>query len=246
VLSSFRTSTESITEHTWVYIDTTQHCVLLICTMPYVTPHCVHTRVHMVFITLIAFVVPVTVQYWRVSTNINILTWFFQFILSLLARTNKKISHTSYYRAVLLYAHLYSLSLYLGALPFANYYKSILQCQYVSIILSAWLFRKYRDFKCLKPTIHCRLVYRFHTHCYSMVQLNWELVEAKWRVGFERRLIAASLIYYRVTGASIWPKEWMEDGGRNLELELKFKLEQKDGPALERGTQNTRTSKSLI
>jgi hypothetical protein len=37
----------------------------------------------------------------------------------------------------------------------------------------------------------------------------------------------------------------MEDGGRNLELELKFKLEQQHGPALERETENTRTRKSL-
>ena len=36
-----------------------------------------------------AFVAPVTVQYWRVSTKINILTGFIRFILSLLARTNK-------------------------------------------------------------------------------------------------------------------------------------------------------------
>jgi hypothetical protein len=46
-------------------------------------------------------------------------------------------------------------------------------------------------------------------------------------------------------GQAIWPTEGTEDGGRNLELELKFKLEQKHGPALERETQNTRTSKSL-
>jgi hypothetical protein len=43
----------------------------------------------MLFIVLIPFVALVTVQYWGVSTNINILTGFIQFILSLSARINK-------------------------------------------------------------------------------------------------------------------------------------------------------------
>jgi len=43
----------------------------------------------MLYIALLAFVVPVTVQYWRESTNINILTGFIRFILSFLARPNK-------------------------------------------------------------------------------------------------------------------------------------------------------------
>jgi hypothetical protein len=43
----------------------------------------------MLYIALIAFVAPVTVKYWRVLTNINILTGFIRFILSLSARTNK-------------------------------------------------------------------------------------------------------------------------------------------------------------
>jgi hypothetical protein len=43
----------------------------------------------MLYIALIAFVVPVTVQYWCVSTNINILTGLIRFILRLSARTNK-------------------------------------------------------------------------------------------------------------------------------------------------------------
>ena len=43
----------------------------------------------MLFIALIVFVVPITVQYWRVSTSINILTGLIRFILSLSARTNK-------------------------------------------------------------------------------------------------------------------------------------------------------------
>jgi hypothetical protein len=217
VLSSFRTSTESIAESTWVYIHTAQYCSVLICTAPYLTLHCVHARLHMLFIALIAFVAPVTVQYWRVSTNINILTGFIRFILSLSARTNKFFSHTSCYRTVLLYAHLYCLSVYLGALSFANYYECILQCQYVPILLPACLYCKYWDFKRLKRTIHRRLLYISYTHRYSMVQLGWGQVEANWRVGFDRRLIGASLIDHRLAGASIlaegrdgrwWPKPW--------------------------------------
>jgi len=46
----------------------------------------------MLYIALIAFVAPVTVQYWRVSTNINILTGFIRFIVSLSARTNKSFT----------------------------------------------------------------------------------------------------------------------------------------------------------
>jgi hypothetical protein len=106
VLSSFRTSTESIAESTWVYIHTAQYCSVLICTAPYLTLHCVHARLHMLFIALIAFVAPVTVQYWRVSTNINILTGFIRFILSLSARTNKNfpILHvTAQYCSMLIY-----------------------------------------------------------------------------------------------------------------------------------------------
>jgi len=83
-----------------------------------------------------------------------------------------KFSHTSCYRTVLLYAHLYCLSIYLGALSFANYYECILQCQYVPILLPACLYFTYRDFKHLKQTIHRRLLYMFHTHHYSMVQLD--------------------------------------------------------------------------
>jgi hypothetical protein len=41
------------------------------------------------YIALIALAAPITVQYWRVSTNINILTGFVRFsILSLSGRTN--------------------------------------------------------------------------------------------------------------------------------------------------------------
>ena len=43
----------------------------------------------MLYIPIIVFVAPITVQYWRVSTNINILTGFILFILSLSARTIK-------------------------------------------------------------------------------------------------------------------------------------------------------------
>jgi hypothetical protein len=43
----------------------------------------------MLYIALIAFVAPDPVQYWSVSTNINIFTGFIRFILSLLASTNK-------------------------------------------------------------------------------------------------------------------------------------------------------------
>jgi hypothetical protein len=106
VLSSFRTSTESIADTTWVYIHTAQYCSVLICTAPYLTLHWIHTRLHMLFIALSAFVAPVTVQYWRVSTNINILTGFIRFILSLSARTNKKfpILHvTAQYCSMLIY-----------------------------------------------------------------------------------------------------------------------------------------------
>jgi len=106
VLSSFRTSTESITESTSVYIHTAQYCSVLICTAPYVTLHCVHTRLHVLFIALIAFVAPVGVQYWRVSTNIDILTGFIRFILSLSARTNENfpILHvTAQYCSMLIY-----------------------------------------------------------------------------------------------------------------------------------------------
>ena len=88
VLSSFRTSTESIAESTDVYIHTAQYCAVLICTTPYLTLHCVHARLHMLYIALIDVVAPVIVQYWCVLTNINILTWFIRFILSLSARTN--------------------------------------------------------------------------------------------------------------------------------------------------------------
>jgi hypothetical protein len=90
VLSSFRTSTESIAESTWVYIHTAQYCSVLICTAPYLTIYCVHARLHMLFIALIAFVAPINVQYWRILTNINILTGSIRFIPSLSARTNKK------------------------------------------------------------------------------------------------------------------------------------------------------------
>jgi hypothetical protein len=83
VLSSFRTSTESITESTWVYIDTAQYCAVIICTTPELTLHWVHTRLHILFIALIAFVAPVTVQHWCVWININILTGFIQFSLTL-------------------------------------------------------------------------------------------------------------------------------------------------------------------
>jgi len=106
VLSSFRTSTESIAESTWVYIHTAQYCSVLICTAPYLTLHCVHARLHMTFIALIAIVALVTVQYWRVLTNINILTGFIRFILSLSARTNKNfpILHvTALYCSMLVY-----------------------------------------------------------------------------------------------------------------------------------------------
>jgi hypothetical protein len=92
VLSSVRTSTESIAESTWVYIPTAQYCSVLICTAPYLTLHYVHARLHMLFIALIAFIAPVTVQYWRVSTNLDILTGFIRFILSLLVRTNTNFS----------------------------------------------------------------------------------------------------------------------------------------------------------
>jgi len=43
----------------------------------------------MLYIPLVAFVAPVTVQCWPVSTNINILTAFIRFILSISARTIK-------------------------------------------------------------------------------------------------------------------------------------------------------------
>jgi hypothetical protein len=46
-------------------------------------------------------------------------------------------------------------------------------------------------------------------------------------------------------GGAFWLKEGKKDGGQNLELELKFQIEQKHRPALERDTQNTRMSKSL-
>jgi hypothetical protein len=46
-------------------------------------------------------------------------------------------------------------------------------------------------------------------------------------------------------GQAFWLEKGTEDGGRNIELELKFYLEQKQGPALEQETQNTRTCKSL-
>jgi hypothetical protein len=90
VLSSFHTSTESIAQSTWVNIHTAQYCSLIIGTAPYWTLHCVHAWLHMLFIALISFVAPSTVPNWRVLTNINILTGFIQFILSLSARTNKK------------------------------------------------------------------------------------------------------------------------------------------------------------
>jgi len=89
VLSSFRTSTESIAESTWLYIHTVQYCTVLICTTLYLTLHWIHALLHMRFITLIAFVAPVTVQYWRVSTNIIILTGFIRFSLNLSDRKNK-------------------------------------------------------------------------------------------------------------------------------------------------------------
>jgi len=89
VLSSFHTSTESIAESSWVYIHTTQYCAVLICTTLYLTLHWVHTRPHVMYIALISFVAPVTVQYWCVLTIINILSGFIRFILSLSARTNK-------------------------------------------------------------------------------------------------------------------------------------------------------------
>jgi len=106
VLSSFRKSTESIAECTWVCIHTAQHCTALISTAPYLTLHWVQTQRHMFFIALIAFVAPVTVQYWCVSNNINKLAGFIRFILSLLARTNKcfPILHvTAQYCSMLIY-----------------------------------------------------------------------------------------------------------------------------------------------
>jgi hypothetical protein len=105
-MSSFRTCTESIAESTWVYIHTAQYCSVLICPAPYLTLHCVHARLHMLFIAWMAFVEPVTVQYWCVSTNINILTGFIRFILGLSARTNKNfpILHvTAQYCSMLIY-----------------------------------------------------------------------------------------------------------------------------------------------
>ena len=60
----------------------------------------------MLFMALIAFVVPVTVQDWAVSTNINILTRFIRFLLALSARTNKNhpILHvTAQYCSMLIY-----------------------------------------------------------------------------------------------------------------------------------------------
>jgi hypothetical protein len=63
--------------------------MVLICTTPYITLHRVHARLHILYIALIAFAAPITVQYWRVSTIINILTGFVRFsILSHSARTN--------------------------------------------------------------------------------------------------------------------------------------------------------------
>ena len=106
VLSLFRTSTVSIAKRTWVYINTAQCCLVRFCTTLYLTLHCVHVRLHMLFIALIAFVAPVTVQYWGVSTNINILTGFIWFIISLSARTNQivPILHvTAQYCSMLIY-----------------------------------------------------------------------------------------------------------------------------------------------
>jgi hypothetical protein len=106
VLSSFRTCTEFIAESTWVYIHTAQYYSVLICTVPYLTLHWVHSRLHMLFIAIITFVAPVTVQYWRGLTNINILNGCIRFILSLSARTNKNfpILHvTAQYCSMLIY-----------------------------------------------------------------------------------------------------------------------------------------------
>lgn len=87
VLSSFRTSRVSIEESTLVNIHTNQYCAVIIWKTAYLTLHWVHTRHRMFFIPLIAFEEPVTFQNWCASTNINILTTFIQFILSLSART---------------------------------------------------------------------------------------------------------------------------------------------------------------
>jgi len=92
VNSWFLTSTEFVAESTSLYILTLQYCAVLFCTTQYLTHHWVHPRFHMLFIILIALVVSVAVQYWRVSTIIIILTGFRRFILSLSARTNKMFS----------------------------------------------------------------------------------------------------------------------------------------------------------
>ena len=83
-----------------------------------------------------------------------------------------KFSHPSCYHSVLLYAHVYCLSVPVGDLSFANYYEWILQWQYVPIPLLPCLHCKYQDFKSYEWTIHCRLLYIFHTHRYSMNQLD--------------------------------------------------------------------------
>jgi len=83
-----------------------------------------------------------------------------------------KFSHPSCYHSVLLYPHLYCLSVPVGDLSFANYYEWFLQWQYVPIPLLEYLHCKYRDFKSHERTIHCRLLYIFHTHLYSMNQLD--------------------------------------------------------------------------
>jgi hypothetical protein len=54
-------------------------------------------------------------------------------------------------------------------------------------------------------------------------------VEVNWRVGFDQWLIVANLLTLGWQGREYWPKEGMQDGGRNLELEQMFKLEESTG-----------------
>lgn len=91
VFSSFRTTTESITASTCVFIPTAQYCAVLICTMPYLTFRWVHAPLDALFVALIAFEEPITVQYWCVLTSIDIFTGFIPSRLSLLARTNNSV-----------------------------------------------------------------------------------------------------------------------------------------------------------
>ena len=106
MVSSFCTWTESIVGNTRDYIHTAQHCAVLICTMRYITLDWIHTRYHILFITLIASEETGTTKYWHVSTNLNLFTGFIRLILIHLARTNQSfpiLHFTSQYCSMLLY-----------------------------------------------------------------------------------------------------------------------------------------------